>query len=393
MPDYGTVIDGAARSDNINLSGLPLDMESRTHLLDPNSYVFLALTRKFGAPILAKQMKHEYRERRLIPNFTTIAVADAAGQAHIEVTDYTRIKNDFLLYIPRTGELLLVQDASIDATVSIVRATTGTGTLQYATVVGDKVIILSEAHAEGEAVPTAFTNQSSDVYDYIMQKDRCIEATDIEEAIQHYDPREKRALDRKQAFIEYQRDRNVLYYVGKRTREIVSASGRRRHIMGGVFEKFTENQFDVSQGGAGFTRETIANILGATKYHGASSSTKMSLWGTNAWRSISSWPVNALQISPREKAWGVRINTILTGFGDLDVAYDPVLSAEKGLEDRGIVCDPAHIRPMRLQGLKVRMFLNINNASDIHNVKDAISGTFGLQARFNELHAQVEGIQ
>jgi len=62
--DYGTIIDAAARSDSVNSSGLPIDMEKQTALLDPNSYVFEAITRQVGKKKETNQMKHEYRERR-----------------------------------------------------------------------------------------------------------------------------------------------------------------------------------------------------------------------------------------------------------------------------------------------------------------------------------------
>ena len=77
MADFGAIIEGAARADNINQSGLVLDMESRTHLLDPDSFLFLALSRKMNPEIEATRFKHEYRERRLTPNYSTCSSAVA----------------------------------------------------------------------------------------------------------------------------------------------------------------------------------------------------------------------------------------------------------------------------------------------------------------------------
>ncbi|MCF7853634.1 MAG: hypothetical protein K9N51_02460 [Candidatus Pacebacteria bacterium] len=392
--NYGSLISGAARTDNINASGQPLDMEAQTALLDPNSYRFLAIVRAIGSEIAADRMKHEYRERRLIPNFSEVTEAAAVGATTVKIKDYTRCHEDGLLYYPKTNQLTLITSSTFTTTsITQVLASDGSSGLTSAIAAGDKVIIMPEAHAEGEAIPTAFTNDSVDVYDYLMQVDRVVQATDIEEAESHYDPTEKLDADRRLAFIEYQRDRNVLFYVGQRAKEVTTANGRRRYCMGGVFEKFSENNFDLSQAGSGFTRETLANILGATKYKGASSETKIALFGVNGWRAISSWPVDALRVSPNDKVWGVEINRILTGFGALDVGYDPVLSGENGLADRGIVFDGAHVKGMYLRTKPVRMLTNIGNTNDIHNTTDAITGTFGLQAKFPELHAQLQGIQ
>jgi len=392
MPDFGEVIDNAARSDNINQSGLVLDIEPRTAELDPDSYTFEALTRELGNPVIAKRTKHEFRERRLIPNYTVVTDPVTAGDSAINVASFDRIKNDFLLYVPSTEEMLLVQDTSIDSSVTVVRAATGTGTIANDIAAGAKVCILGEAHAEGEAIPSAYTNVSVDQYDYVMQKDRVVQVTDIEEAIEHYDDREKRALDRKMAWIEYKRDTNLLYYVGQKSREVTSAGGPRRHVCSGAFEKFTENKIDLSSGDGGLTFQTLANIMGETTIYGSSSKMKIGIFGTNGWQAISAWPMQYLRVSPKAKEWGVMLNRILTGYGPMDVGFDPVLTAQKGLEDRGIIIDPAWVRRIYIQKMKPRMFLDVSNQSDIHNIKDCISGTFAMQAKFDELHAQIEGI-
>lgn len=390
--DYGTIISGAARTDNIASGGIPIDMEATTHLLDPNEYVFLSLLRAIGGDNERTNMKAEYRERRLIPNWTVTTAAAAAGATSVTLRDYSYVHNDHLLWFPRTNQLMIVQDASIDSTVDVVKASAGTGGFDSAILNGDKVVILNEAHAEGEAIPSAFTNNSIDKYDYLMQTDRIVECTDIEEAIQHYDPMEKRDADRRAAFIEYQRDRNVLYYVGQNYREIVSASGRRRHCMGGFFQKCTENVHDLADVNGVFTLQLLSVIMGGTKFHGASGMTKVGLFGTALWNQISAWPEDKLRVSPNVGKYGVgEIPQILTGYGPLDCAFDPILSADRGLEDRGIIMDPGHIKSLYLRTQKVRMLENITNANEIHAIRDAITGTYGMQLKFEELHAQIKG--
>jgi hypothetical protein len=392
--DYGTIIDAASRSDSVNTSGLPIDMEAQTALLDPNSYVFEAITRQIGKKLACNQMKHEYRERRVIPAFGTLTAAVTVGASTLTMAnDYTRVKNDYLLYIPYSGEMLLVQDASIDSTVSVVRASSGTGTIQNAVPNGQKVMILGEAHAEGEEVPAAVSVQSINKYNYIMQKDRRVQVTDINEAIEHYDQSEQLAMDRKQAFIEYKRDVNLLMYVGVGSREVTSASGPRRHVCSGLIERLTENNVDLSGAGAGLTIETCGLLMHDTKYRGASSEGKILIVGTNGAQAISAWGLNALRVSPMEKQWGLRINTIKTAFGDLEVVFDPALNADYNLADRGFVIDKQHIRQMFLRTLDVRMYLNIPNLSSLHSTVDAISGTFGLQVKFEELHGAITGIK
>ena len=105
--DRGDVVDGAKATTNINADGIPIDMEARTRMYKPENYTTRALVQKFGAPTIAKDMEHKYRERRPMANWTTISVADAIGQAHIEVANHSIIKNDVVLWVMRDGEKIM----------------------------------------------------------------------------------------------------------------------------------------------------------------------------------------------------------------------------------------------------------------------------------------------
>jgi len=397
MIDYGTVFDGALRTDNVNSSGIPIDMEERTAVLNPANYTTRAMVKYFGDTVIAKDMQHKYRERRPIPNWTTIAVADAIGQSHIEVADPTYVKDDHILWVIRDGEVkmqLLVQDTSIDATVDVVvfEGTTGSGTLAVATEVGDIVIIGPEAHAEGEAVPEAYSNISVDVTDYLMQCDRAIKKTDIEANIAHYDNREKKlALDLKQAWVEEQAKLNLALYLAEETLESTSAS-RRRYAFHGLFQRLTENVEDFSGVGAGFTRSALQEIIRKTKDESPVGGMKVLVAGVNINNSVSAWPESYVRTTVSENKWGIKINKVITQYGDIGVTYDNVLNATHGLADRGVVLDSRNVRQMHLQGLKMRTYFNITTQRDIHNMEHAISGTWGVQTKDLNSMAQIKGV-
>ncbi|TRZ53415.1 MAG: hypothetical protein D4S01_01400 [Dehalococcoidia bacterium] len=395
----GAVIDGAARSDNVNSAGLTIDMEKKIHELEPDEYKMVALMKQFGQDRACLQMKHQWQEDRPIPNYSTISQTSAAGATTIYVNDYTRVQDDKILIVVDylTGEIkerLLVQDTSIDEGVDVVAITDGSSGATNALAVGDIVVIGPESHAEGEDVPVAFTNRTIDLYTYNMQIDRAVKITDQEEAIAHYDSRQQSlAWSRKKAWIETMRDVNLLFYLATKERETTTGGGRRRYLCDGVFALFTENNIDLSETEGGFTEETLAGILAATKYFSGSSEKKILLGGSNAWRAISAWPKAALRVSPREKAWGIRLNEIITGFGDIDVGYDNSLNANVGLADRAVVLDVNLMRRLYLQSIGwFKMHQNIQGARDIHNKEDAISGTCGIMAPLSELYAQVSGI-
>jgi len=395
----GAVIDGAARSDNVNSAGLIIDMEKIIHELEPDEYKMVALMKMFGEDRSCLQMKHQWQEDRPIPNYSTISQTSAAAATTIYINDYTRVQDDNVLIIinKTTGaikERLLVQDTGIDESVDVVAITDGSSGCTNALAVGDIVVIGPESHAEGEDVPVAYTNKTTDLYTYNMQIDRAVKITDQEEAIAHYDDRQQSlAWSRKKAWIETMRDVNMLFYLATKERETTTASGRRRYLCDGVFALFSENNIDLAETEGGFTEETLGGILAATKFYSGSGEKKILLGGANGWAAISAWPKAALRVSPREEAWGIRLNRIITGFGDIDVGYDNSLNANVGLADRAVVLDPVLMRRLYLQNIGwFKMHQNIQSARDIHNKEDAISGTCGIMAPLAELYAQVSGI-
>lgn len=394
MAELGDIIDVAARSDNINQNGLVIDMWDQTALLDPGTFPLVALTRMAGKKVKqTKRMKHEFRERRLRPNFTSVLTAvTAANTTTLVVADPTYIKADMVLNIPSTGDQLGVASISgNDITVYSLTGTTGSGNIPNAIAVGARVIIGPEAHAEGEEVPAVYSIDSTNRFNYVMQSDRRVAATDIEEEIQHYDTSEQRRMDQRQGWIEYHRDMNILGYVGKNTREVTSASGPRRHVCSGMFEQFTENVVDVSDG-AGFTIDTLAAILADTTPH-VSSGMKVGLFGTNGWSQISAWPRNFLRETPGEKKrWGISLSSIITGYGTIAVGYDPQLNEDLGLADRAVIMDLSKISRLQLGGMAPKLIKGVTNLTSIHQVVDAMTGTLGWEAKLAELHAQIEGL-
>jgi len=392
-----TVRDGALRTDTVNTSGIPIDMEPHTKDLVPNRYTTRAMVRKFGNTVMADSMEHKYRERRPIPNWTTISVADAIGQTNIEVADPTYIQDDHVLWIVRNGKVLmqlLVQDTDINATVAVVvlSGTTGSGALTVATEVNDIVVIGPEAHAEGEAVPDPYTNISTNKTDYLMQVDRAVKKTDIESHQGHYDSGEKQlAKDRKFAWIETMIKLNLCLYFGYQTKESTSAS-RNRYVFNGLFNRLTENVENYAGVGSGFTQQGLQEIIRKVTDEGPAGGNPVFVVGANINNHISSWPDGSVRVSPEAKKWGMKINTIQTQYGDVDLVYDNVLNAKYGVADRGVILEQSRVRQMNLRGLPVRIYANIEANRDIHNKEDGISGTWGIQASGLECFAQVKGV-
>ena len=397
MLDYGDITDGAMLTSTVNSSGIPIDMEKRTKVLSPKNYTTLTLIKKFGTPQAVDNMEHKYRELRPIPNWTTITVADAAGQTTLEVADYTRIKNDMVLWVIRNGVIknqCLVQDTSIDATVTVVNftGTTASGGIANATEVGDLVVIGPEAHAEGEAVPTAYSNISVDKTDYLMQIDRAVKKSDIEACQGHYDTFEKKlgqalAL----AFVEQKSKVNLAFYLGTETKDTTTGDGT-RYAINGLWNRLTENIEDFTDVGSGFTLQALQEALRECVDEAPGGGKKVLVAGVNVNSHISSWPQGSVRTKPGSEKWGIMVNTILTQYGEIDVTYDNVLSARFGMADRGAILDSANCRQLYLRNKPMKAYYNITANRDIHNMEHAISGTAGLQTSAVESMASIKGV-
>ena len=390
-----TIHETQIRSDQVLSNKVPVFMDDYIHFSDNSKYLFEYLTRQFNKGEEVTNMRVDFMEMRPFPfTMTVTAAADAAATTiYVDHPEYAHL--DQLIYNPRTDEFYLLQEAYGGATaagrLTVVNQQAGTGGITNACVTGDILIIGPESHAEGEAVPAAYSSEPTALYTYLMQSDRTRKNTDINRRQGEYGEKQL-LIDRKMFWIEYKRAKNIMFYIGKQVRDVTSASGPRRHTMRGLREWLSTNKINYGAVPGNLTLASVGELLRRTKYHSASSDTKVGICGQNAWASISAMPAAAIRTTVGETEWGKRLTLLVTPHGNLGIGYDCMLSAENGLADIFTILDPAHIYHLNLVGEKERLLLNTNDALDIHNEIDAITGTFGLKVALEELHAWGYGI-
>ena len=387
---------GSTRSDQVLQAGLVIDMEEQLTWLDESTYLFEALSRRMrGGTITATRMEHKFRERRLMPAVVTTTAVASASATTISVDQPTYFHRDELIYCPATDEAFLMNEdvgGTGDAAKIAVVNKSGSGGITTEIPSGSILINLGECHAEGEDIPPAFNGIDEEVSTYLSQHDRTNKTTDIQNAEEHYGVKEI-VKKRKQFWVEYGRARNLMLYGGKQFREVTTAGGPRRHGMRGLIEWLASRAIDANAVPGGVTMKTLGLFVRPTKQHTSSSPTKVAICGQNAWSTISDFPDGTVQINPgKMQNWGVTLKELNTPFGDILVGYDPTLSDEYGLADRMFILDPKYVGQLEMQGLPLRMRLNIGNSTDIHNITDAITGTRGLQVKLPELHVYIYGI-
>lgn len=391
-----TVLTGQTRADQVNQAGLVISMEESAVRLENGTYVLNYMTQMFGGGIKSVgRTKHEWRERSIIPEVATVTSAASVGDTTIAVDHPEYFHRDEAVAIPSTGEVVLMNEDAGGGTatgkITVVR-NTGSGGLVNAIAAGAVVVRLHEAHAEGEAIPPALNITEDEKYTYVQQSDVVSGVTDIMSYERTYGESElaKRRVD---AMIEWHRAIDRILWFGVRTREVTSASGPRRHIMQGVREYLTERQVDAS-GLSGATLTDIGQWLRPTTLFGAASEEKVLLAGQNLWTYLSQYPAAFMQAQPgKDQTWGTTVNRVITPYGTVLVKYNKLFSAEYGQATESVILDPKFIERIQLDGAPMQLKMNVQDNTDIHNIKDVITGTFGLVLKCTAMHRWITGLK
>ena len=278
-----------------------------------------------------------------------------------------------------TGEIYLMNEdvggTGLAGSITVVDHS-GSGSITTATVAGQLLIIHPEVHAEGEAVPPAFTSKPETKNTYIQQSDETVKVTDLAQNNDEYGMRQYK-IDMKQKWLTRKRGINLSLLISKPMREILSASGPRRHTAGGLRDAITTNKIDLSgPGGSGLIDlQLLGELLRYTTKNTSSSITKVAYAGQNAIASLSAIPVSQILTSVTETTWGKKLTSVITPFGDLAFDHDRSLTDTYGLADVFIITDPKTLNRLEFRGSPQRMIMNINGTTDFHNLTNLFTGT------------------
>ena len=395
-----TINTGSVPVSSLNQNQLVIDMENDVKKLYNDAAIFKRLTQTISGITKADRMEHRYREDRLQSITTVVTAAAAANATSIAVSAPKLGSRNQVIYCPATGETFSMdEDVGGTAVAGAIKvrgegSATGTG-ITNPIPAGSVLLFLLESHAEGEAVPPAFSTVETDYSTYIMQYDETYKITDIATYEKKYGE-EERAKQHMKKWIALEQRLNLHFYVGNGYRETASSSsGTRRHGLRGLFSYLAARNIDASQIQGGLTLQTLGLLLRPTKQYKSGMMPPVMLCGQNLWNSISAFPSGTIRINEpgaSDITWGVTISKLNTPFGVINVAYDQMLSQEFGLADRGVMIQPEHIKQLEMNGLPMRLMTNRQAPADVHNILDIFTGTRGLQVELPELHRSISGV-
>ena len=386
---------GAVRIDTILAAKIPVDMDENIRFQETSGHRFELMTRLAKPMDIRGNMKTEWLEHEVYPN--TMLTTGASGGTTVPVDRPELAHRDQLIQNMTTGEIYLMNEdiggTGTSGSITVV-AHTGSGSIGTATVAGQLLIIHPEVHAEGEAVPPAFTSKPETKFTYIQQSDETCKATDLAQNGNEYGLNQFK-IDMQQKWLTRKRGINLSLLISKPMREILSASGPRRHSAGGLRNAITTNKIDLSgPGGSGaIDIPLLGELLRVTTLNTSSSDTKVAYAGQNAIASLSAIPVSQILTSVSETVWGKKLTSVITPFGNLAFDHDRSLTDQYGLGDVFIITDPKSLNRLEYRGSPQRMIMNLNGNTDYHNMTNLFTGTWGLKVTQEYLNAWVYGIQ
>jgi len=387
---------GATRSDQGNQDSKVISMEAFASRLDPTDAVLDVLMRQMNGGIdSVGRMETKWRERELAVMSDTVGGAGASLNAtSIPVANPTAYHLDQIIFDVASGDMFCV-DETVGGTATAgqvkVRGKSGTGGITTALSAGAVLIIGPEAHAEGEDVPSAFANNEKTKQTYVFQTDETIKITDIENAEEVYGDKEIVA-QRKDKMKEGLKRLCLAYYLSVGGREVVSASGPRRHTMTGLFEYLDGQETDASSIPGGLTLQSLGAALRPTTIYGESLAQKVLLAGQNMFEAICAMPLTALrENSGSSKKWGVTVKTLITPYGELPIVHEPLFSEENGMAGESVCLQRDSVKQVQLKGLPLRHITSTQDKRDVHNIEDIYTGTRGIKMKQVELSRRITG--
>lgn len=385
----------AVRTDTIQGFKIPVDMDENIRFQETSGHRFELMTRMARPVDIRGNMQTNWMEHEVYPNTMRTTGASAGTTVPVDRPELAHQRQ--LIQNMTTGEIYLMNESigggALAGNITVLNHS-GAGAITTPTAAGQLLIIHPEAHAEGEAVPPAFTSKPEEKFTYIQQSDETVKVTDLAQHNDEYGMRQYK-IDMKQKWLTRKRGINLSLLISKPMRETVSAGGPRRHTAGGLRDSITTNKIDLSgPGGSGIIDlPLLGELLRYTTINTSSSTTKVAYAGQNAIASLSAIPVSSIMTSVTESVWGKKLTSVITPFGDLAFDHDRALTDTYGLGDVFIITDPKTLNRLEFRGSPQRMLMNINGTTDFHNLVNLFTGTWGLKVTQEYLNAWVYGIQ
>lgn len=323
------------------------------------------------------------------------AVNNAAGYSSsatsIVVDDGTLFSKYDQVYVPRTGEIMVVSAVSSN-TLTVTR---GVGSTAAALLDNDGVFRLAAGYPVNSLSGNARATVPAEAYNYtqIFRTPIAIGRTDKDSQYNYATSPNEEARLIKEAAYDHNFSQELAFWYGRKAEvTAVDGSGARERFTGGIFENVTTNVMDISASGT--LSEATLDAFAEMAFDRGSDE-KIMFCAPRVLSKINSLAKDKLRLSsPKENMYGLDLAEYMTAHGKLLLARTShfgrgALGAE--YESYGVVIDPQQIKFAHLNQAENELRMNVQE-NDRDGVKHEWLVEAGLQITNETTHAILKGV-
>jgi hypothetical protein len=340
-------------------------------------------------------------KREIFANGADAVLPGSSGEADTIVFQGDKAGADAYPYLAaghvlrndRTGEVVLVTATPTNNTVAVQRAIHTTDMTGLTIADEDTFQIITLGKDEG-ALPTRAAFEEPEVLtNYIQTFNSTVELTNAFKANKLRTDVEGPLRERRiQALEKVGKDIELAFLLG--TKKRVTGTNGYQYFTGGLKSSVDVGAPSNVLNGLAGTGVTIAVFTAwLQKFMTVGSDAKLALCGPNAYAAISNFANQATagyRIMQNENVYGMNIAVIQTPFGELDLAFHPLLKEISSLSGWMFVVDLAHIVQKTMEPL----FLEPNiQTPGQDSYKEQYRAKLGLKLKFAEAFGYAQNLQ
>lgn len=311
---------------------------------------------QFGDVKLAEMQTENYPEFKFLEKDAknrvyTVAKAVTDGTTtSVEVTNATGIQRGDLFRVPKSSEIMRVSAVNGNV-LTVVRGTAdNNGWAGQAIAQDDKIIMMGNAVAGGEAGRVAFSTAALMRSNYIQKIITTVEVTDEDVFSGKYGKDKATALKAfmQEKLVEHYDEIEHASMLGQKKTGVDPVSGKNWYTTEGLLN--TALRGIVGDLSGGLTIGTLNAAIGQTVPYGKS--TKVIFCGADAY-----WPIQSLFTGMIRvdsiKDVNLEFQSITLNGGKFIITTHPLLNADYGLSKYAVVCDPSTFVPVFPNGIEM----------------------------------------
>lgn len=308
----------------------------------------------------------------------------------IVVTDGTQFTAFDILYVPRTGERMMVSAVSSN-TLTVTR---GWGSTAAAVNDGENVVRLSSAYPVNALSGTPKSTQVQEDYNFtqIFRTSTSIGRTDKDSRLNYSSGSDWERLKPETAVEHLRSQDRALWHGVRNETAAVDSSGARQRTTGGFFQFVTTNVMDLTAAGGILTQQVMDAFAEQVFAYG--SNEKFAFCSPRVLSRINGLASGLIRMSTSESMYGLNLTTYETSHGVLRLVRTPHFGDPGFANQFGgtmAVVDATQVKYAYLKNGENEWHENIQE-NDRDGVKGEWIGELGLHLANEKTHGILQGV-